>query len=208
MSMISRTRFVIVAALAIAALSAVAWIAMPDADTVETTAGQGESGSRHAPVASPSRPSLAAIEARSAAAPDHPPMPADPRKQLARALESDVPISPNETVVRIERGLAATGESREPWTHDAGKAFSALEAEMRGALKDDRFRVSSPQCFAAGCVVTVEYPPGSDVPVLAQTIVTSSAIAAWPGAKLASPAVTSGGDVIANRWVLLRPDSL
>jgi hypothetical protein len=194
-------RHVIVIGFVAVALLSGLWIAVDD----DGPAGESSSETTARPRAeSIARPPELRARASSQPDPHVEPTAADPRQLLARALDTDVPISPDETIARIDRGLAESGASSEPWTHDAGRAFAQLESELRGSLGDARFAFSDPRCYAAGCVVTVTYPPDADTTSIAQTIVRSPSIMAWPGGKLASPT----GEGAANRWVLLRPDSL
>jgi hypothetical protein len=208
-----RTRILIILALAAITLLAALSIALvDDGPPTEPDDVAARTAPRRAAIEPPrstatAPPALPTSDDAAATADPTTAVAADPRESLSRALETDVPITAEDTIARIDRGLAASGASEEPWTGDAGAAFVALEAEMRRSLADPRFSVSDLRCFAAGCVVTVAYPPGTDVQGLAQTMVRSAPIIAWPGGKLASPTIAAG-DGLANRWVLLRPDAL
>jgi hypothetical protein len=162
-----------------------------------------------AATATTGEPSLSARDPVAPAA-ERPPS-RGPREQLASALSGHrEPVPPGRVVELIEHGLASTGESAEPWTRDAERTFAGLRRELHGALPGDRLRITEPRCFAAGCVIAIEYPPGTDIATLADSLLATQVITDWPGGKLLSPVVPGGpgGAATAQRWVLLRPDAL
>jgi hypothetical protein len=192
-----------------AGVVAAAIAALPSTDepahrrSPDTTARATAGAPPSAPPAPPAPPAPRARATPAAGAPAP-----DPRERFARALSGHrEPVPPRTVVAMIEDGLAATGESAEPWTRDAERTFAALRGELP-VLVRDRAQLTSPRCFAAGCMVTIEYPADSDALTLAESLLAGDALAGWPGGKLVAPVVPGTGGAQAQRWVLIRPDHL
>jgi hypothetical protein len=138
----------------------------------------------------------------------------DPRAQfdasMRRAAEQhtgDEPIPPHEVRKLLADSLAATGPSTEPWTAQAAPTYTMLAAEVKQSLPEGTdLQISSPHCYAAGCIATIAYPTAVDFTTLAQAMSQTKAILAWPGGKLTSPVEAMQPGRQESSWILIRPD--
>ena len=200
-SRFARRALLACALVAIAGVIALPIVIASDAPAPTTPAHAAPRPSKSAPVV----PSIAVTPAATAPLP----APSDPRHQFASALaaaDRGEPVPPPEVVALIERGLAATGATSEPWTRDAERTFASLTAEL--ATRPEAIAVSNARCFAAGCIVSLAFPPNADVPSIMQGLGTTRAVASWSGSKLLSPPVIDAQGAATSRLVLVRPDAL
>jgi hypothetical protein len=128
-------------------------------------------------------------------------------RQAAEQHTGDEPIPPHEVRKLLAASLAATGTSTEPWTAQAATTYTAFAAELKQSLPEGTdLQISSPHCYAAGCIATIAYPASVDFITLAQTMSQTKAILAWPGGKLTSPVETTQPGHQESSWILIRPD--
>ncbi|MBN8230805.1 hypothetical protein JYK02_25140 [Corallococcus macrosporus] len=125
----------------------------------------------------------------------------DTRVRLVRALRADhpTPLARRDAVLAE---LTASGDSSEPWTHDARAALDAWHARIDQDVRP--VQAEPPHCYAAGCVTRVTFP---DEPSFRD---------AWERASLLTPSAHSAhlqlppehlpsGEVRVP-WLVLRPD--
>jgi len=138
----------------------------------------------------------------------------DPRVQFDSSMRHAAeqyagaePIAPHEVRKLLADSLAATGASTEAWTAQAATTYTALAAELKQSLPEGTdLQISSPHCYAAGCIATIAYPAVVDFQTLAQTMSQTKAIVAWPGGKLTSPVEAIQPGRQESSWILIRPD--
>ncbi|MGN6110286.1 MAG: hypothetical protein ACTHU0_34605 [Kofleriaceae bacterium] len=164
----------------------------------------------HRPSVAPRSPSSHEGDLVESAAPS---APVDPRiafgESLRRVEEQNGgrQLSAAETRKEIDAALRATGPSHEPWTLQAATTLSKLSTEIETLSGGAGAQISTPTCYAAGCIATISYPPSTDASQMIHTILVSKAINGWPGSKIASAAeITSSGRQDSS-WILFRPDS-
>jgi hypothetical protein len=116
-------------------------------------------------------------------------------------------VPPAEVRKILADALATSGPSAEAWTRDAASTYTNLVTEVRQSMPEIKdLQISSPQCYAAGCIATLSYAESVDYTMLAQQLSGSKTIVGWPGAKMASPAEALPGGRREASWILIRPD--
>jgi hypothetical protein len=128
-------------------------------------------------------------------------------RHAAEQHPGDEPIPPHEVRKLLADSLAATGPSTEPWTAQAATTYTTLAAELKQSLSEGTdLQISSPHCYAAGCIAMITYPAAVDFITLAQTMSQTRAILAWPGGKLTSPVEVVQPGRQESSWILIRPN--
>jgi hypothetical protein len=127
----------------------------------------------------------------------------DELRSIANGRHGRIPAAEARKDVLL--ALSRTGPSSEPWTRTAPQVYSSLSDEVNKLSATTDLKITRVECYSAGCIGTLSYSDDADPMMLSHSIAKSQAAQSWPGAKMSTPAGTSGSGRQESDFILLRP---
>lgn len=126
-------------------------------------------------------------------------------QQALAAASQQGHLAPAAVRTLMQSALADTGGTSAHWTYTAESTFRAIGTEARDQLHLPNLQITSPQCYAAGCIASITFPQNTDFLSAEDSLATSKTLRGWPGAKMASPPELQPNGALATSWILFRP---
>jgi hypothetical protein len=130
---------------------------------------------------------------------------AELRRPVISAIRGDF-STPAEKRDAMRAALEGTGPTREPWSTRAPRVFDdwrdALPMKLAAKTK-----LSAPECFRAGCLVTVSFEDRETYEAAARTLRELPGEDARHGGRMQSPPEIGPDGHVSALWMMFRPEA-
>jgi hypothetical protein len=130
---------------------------------------------------------------------------AELRRPLIDAIRGNF-ATPADRRAAMRAALEDSGPTREPWSTQAGRVFD----DWRDALPmklSAKTKLSVPQCFRAGCMISVSFQDRETYEAAARTLRELPGEDARHGGRMQSPPEIAPDGQITALWMMFRPES-